>query len=215
MIRVLLVDDHASVRQALASVFERELDCTVVAQAGSLAETRQVLVGFDVAVVDLDLPDGDAMELIRELRDANPQGMVLALMASNNRKQFARAVEVGAAGVLPKSVRISDIIGALRRLSAGEQLHSPQELVELLRFASRQREQDRDAQAALARLTPRERDVLQALAEGLNDKEIAQRLYISTETARTHMVNILGKLGVGSRLQALVFAVRHGAVTID
>ncbi|MDP9350256.1 MAG: LuxR C-terminal-related transcriptional regulator, partial [Chloroflexota bacterium] len=72
----------------------------------------------------------------------------------------------------------------------------------------------RDAQAAFGRLTPREREVLQALADGLNDKEIAQRLHISSETARTHMVNILSKLGVNSRLQALVFAIRHRAVQI-
>jgi DNA-binding NarL/FixJ family response regulator len=81
-------------------------------------------------------------------------------------------------------------------------------------LVGQQREQDRAAQQALARLTPREREVLQALADGLNDKEIALRLKISTETARSHMVNILGKLGVDSRLQALVFAVRHGAIKI-
>ena len=85
----------------------------------------------------------------------------------------------------------------------------------MLRLATRHREQDREALVAASRLTPREREVLRALAKGLNDKEIAQHLYISTETARTHMVNILAKLGVESRLQALVFAVRHGLVTID
>ena len=85
----------------------------------------------------------------------------------------------------------------------------------MLRLAARQRERDREALAAARRLTPREREVLQGLAAGLGDKEIAQRLYISTETARTHMVNILAKLGVETRLQALVFAVRHGLVTIE
>ena len=85
----------------------------------------------------------------------------------------------------------------------------------MLRLATQQRERDREALAAASRLTPREREVLQGLAAGLGDKEIAQRLYISTETARTHMVNILAKLGVESRLQALVFAVRHGLVTIE
>lgn len=211
---VLLVDDHASVRQALAYVFEREPDCTVVAQAGSLAEARDVLRGFNVAVVDLDLPDDDGITMVRELSDANPRGMVLGLTTSTDRKQVALAVEAGAAGVLHKSVRVNDIIQAMRRLNAGEQLFPPAEMVELLRLASRQREEDRGAQLALARLTPREREVLQELAEGLNDKEIAQRLHISSETVHTHMVNILRKLEVESRLQALVFAVRHGAVKI-
>lgn len=85
----------------------------------------------------------------------------------------------------------------------------------MLRLASERREENREAQRALEQLTPRERDVLQALGRGLSDKEIAQDLGVSTETVRTHMVNILSKLEVDSRLQALVFAVRHGAVTIE
>lgn len=214
MIRVLLVDDHASFRQPLAFMMDREDDFTVVAQAGTLADARRVLAGVDVAVVDLDLPDGSGVDLVRELRAANPEGMVLVLTASSDRIQYARSVEAGAAGVLNKSARINEIIDAVRHLSQGDQLLSPVQLIEMLRLVGEQRERNRDAQAALGRLTKREREVLQALADGLNDREIADRLRISTETARTHMVNILGKLGVDSRLQALVFAVRHGAVTI-
>ncbi len=214
MIRILLVDDHASFRQPLAFMIEREDDFTVVAQAGTLAEARRVLKDVDVAVVDLDLPDGNGVDLVRELRAANPEGMVLVLTATTDRLQYARSVESGAAGVLNKSARISEIIDAVRRLSQGEQLLSPIQLIEMLRLVGEQREKNRDAQASLSRLTKREREVLQALTDGLNDREIADRLRISTETARTHMVNILGKLGVDSRLHALVFAVRHGAVKI-
>ena len=215
MIRVLLVDDHASFRQPLAFMMEREPDFTVVAQAGSLAEARGVLQGVDIAIVDLDLPDGNGVDLVRELRAADPPGMVLVLSAVTDRVQLAQAVEAGAAGVVHKSARISEIIDAVRRLSQGEQLLSSGEVIEMLRLVGEQHERGREAQSALARLTKREREVLQALAGGLNDKEIAERLQISAETARTHMVNILAKLGVDSRLQALVFAVRHGAVTID
>ncbi len=214
MIRVLLIDDHASFRQPLAFMMNLEPDMQVVAQAGSLAEARRVLKDVDVAVVDLDLPDGSGVDLVGELRTANPHGSVLVLTASVVRLQLARAVEAGAAGVMNKSARIDEIIDAVRRLSAGETLLSTAEVIEMLRFIGQQRDQGREAQAALARLTKREREVLQALADGLNDKEIADHLHIATETARTHMVNILGKLGVDSRLQALVFAVRHGAVTI-
>jgi DNA-binding NarL/FixJ family response regulator len=191
-----------------------EPDMQVVAQAGSLAEARRVLKDVDVAVVDLDLPDGSGVDLVGELRAANPHGSVLVLTASAVRMTLARAVEAGAAGVMNKSARIDEIIDAVRRLSAGETLLSTTEVIEMLRFIGQQRDQGREAQAALGRLTKREREVLQALADGLNDKEIADHLRIATETARTHMVNILGKLGVDSRLQALVFAVRHGAVTI-
>ena len=214
MIRVLLIDDHASFRQPLAFMMNLEPDMQVVAQAGSLAEARRVLKDVDVAVVDLDLPDGSGVDLVGELRKANSHGSVLVLTASAVRMTLARAVEAGAAGVMNKSARIEEIIDAVRRLSAGETLLSTAEVIEMLRFIGQQRDQGREAQAALARLTRREREVLQALADGLNDKEIADHLRIATETASTHMVNILSKLGVESRLQALVFAVRHGAVTI-
>lgn len=215
MIRVLLVDDHASFRQPLAFMLDREPGLAVVAQAGSLAEARGAPGGIDVALVDLDLPDGDGATLVRELRATSPGVAVLVLTAAGDRAEHARAVEAGAAGVLHKSARLAEIVAAVRRLAAGEPFYTPADLIELLRLAGRRREADRDAQAALARLTPREREVLQALADGLADKEIARRLGVSAETVRTHMVNLLGKLGVESRLQALVFAVRHGAVRID
>lgn len=217
MIHVLLVDDHASFRQPLALMMEWEPDLTVVAQAGSLAEARRIIEDapdIDVAVVDLHLPDGHGVELIRDLRAANPHGKVLTLTASVDRREHAHAVEAGAEGVVHKSVGIREIIELVRRLSRGEQLLSTAEVIELLRLVGAQREQARAAQAALGRLTQREREVLQALAEGLNDKQIGERLNVTGETARTHMANILRKLGLESRLQALVFAVHHGAVTI-
>ena len=215
MIRVLLVDDHASFRQPLAFMLEREPDISVVGQGGTLAEARGLLHGVDIAVIDLALPDGNGMHLIKELYGASPQSQALVLTGRGDPREYAWAVEAGAAGVLQKAVGIGDIVEAVRRLHAGEALLSPQQAIAMLRLAAQQRERDREALAAASRLTPREREVLHGLAAGLGDKEIAQRLYISTETARTHMVNILAKLGVESRLQALVFAVRHGLVTIE
>jgi len=215
VIRVLLVDDHASFRQPLAFLLSREPDITVVGQAGTLAEARRLLRDIDVAVIDLALPDGDGVALIEELRAVNPRAAALVLTASTDRRHLARAVEAGAVGVLHKSAEVVEIIAAIRRLGAGEWLLTPREIVELLRLAGQQREQCREAEAALARLTAREREVLQALADGLSDREIAARLHISSETVRAHMSNILSKLGVQSRLQALVFALRHGAVTIE
>ena len=214
MKRVLLVDDHAAFREPLAFMFEREAGFEVVAEAGSLDEARRLLEGVDLAVIDLDLPDGDGTELIGELRAANPRAMVLVLTASIEREAYARAVEAGAAGVLHKAVRVKDVIEAALRLAEGETILSPSETVELLWLANRERERDNEARRAIEHLTPREREVLRLLAEGLSDKEIAQRLYLGVGTVRNHVVSILGKLGVRSRLQALVFAVRHGAVEI-
>ena len=121
---------------------------------------------------------------------------------------------VTASGKQRASASIDEIISGIRRLAAGEWLHSPDEIVRLLGLANHQREQHREAQLAIQRLTMREREVLQALATGLDSKEIARLLGITISTERIHMMNILSKLGVHTRAQALVFAVRHGAVKI-
>jgi DNA-binding NarL/FixJ family response regulator len=212
--RVLLVEDHATFREPLAFMLNREPEFEVVAQVGSLAEARRALEGIDLAVVDLDLPDGNGTELVGELRAANPHGMVLVLTASAEREAYARAVEAGAAGVLHKSASIRDVIEAARNLVAGEAVLSTNEVVELLRLADRRREQDRETLRAVESLTPRELEVLGLLAEGLSDKEIAERLYVGSGTVRNHVVSVFNKLGVHSRLQALLFAVRHGIVDV-
>ncbi|MGH3145641.1 MAG: LuxR C-terminal-related transcriptional regulator [Rubrobacter sp.] len=215
----MLVEDHTSFRQALAFMFEREDEFTVVGQAGTLNEAYELLRetpdGVDVAIVDLSLPDGDGFGLIEDL--SSPEGGVttLVLSASLEPTRFAHAVEAGASGVMHKAAAISDIVEAARRLKAGEALLSSTEIIEMLRAVSRKRQEEYEAQKAIDRLTPREKQVLQALAQGQDSKEIAVRLKITVETERTHVVNILNKLGVHSRLQALVFAVRHGLVEIQ
>jgi DNA-binding NarL/FixJ family response regulator len=216
MQRLLLVEDHASFRQTLAFVFDQQPDFEVVAQAGSLGEARRVMRGreADLGIIDLALPDGEGVELIEELRDANPLFAALVLTASLDRAEHARAVEAGAAGVLHKSADVDEIMDATRRLAAGEPLISPEELVEMLRLAGESREEEREARASIEQLTPREMQVLKALAEGLSNREIAERLYMSVDTERTHMMNILNKLGVHSRLQALLFAARHGLIKL-
>jgi DNA-binding NarL/FixJ family response regulator len=160
-IRLLLVDDHLAFRQPLAFMFNREPGLSVVAQVGSLAEAREVISELggtvDVALIDLQLPDGNGVELIRELRAICPQGRALVLTADTNRVHYAQALE-----------------------------------------------------ATLASLTPRERQVLEALAQGLDNKAIADRLFISHDTARTHVVKLLAKLDVESRLQAAIFAIKNG-----
>ncbi len=215
MIRVLLVEDHAAFLQTLAFRLDREPDMTVVGQAGRIEEARTMLSEVDVAVIDLDLPNGYGVELIRELHRVSRQASVLILTASVSRMDAARAVEAGADGVLHKSVRVAEIIDAVRKLGAGEQIMTQGEIIELLRLSAQRREQDHAVSQALQRLTSREREVLEGISHGWSDRQIAQELSVSHETIRTHMVNILGKLGVDSRLQALLLAVRHGLITLD
>jgi two-component system nitrate/nitrite response regulator NarL len=216
MWRILLVEDHASFRQTLAFVFDQQREFEVVAQAGTLAEVRRKMEDSvaDLAVIDLTLPDGEGTELIEELREANPDFAALVLTASLDRTEHARAVEAGAAGILHKSADVDAILDATRRLGEGETLLSEDELVALLRLAGQNREEEVEARASIEQITPREREVLQMLAEGLSNREIADRLHMSVDTERTHMMNILNKLGVHSRLQALVFAARYGLVEI-
>jgi DNA-binding NarL/FixJ family response regulator len=217
--RIIIIDDHDTFRDPLAFMLEREQDLTVVARPRSLAEAREVLgsaeLAVDVAIVDLHLPDGSGAVFIKEMQRSRPRAMALVLSATTDQRRLAGAIEAGAAGVMHKSAPMSDLVEAVRRLAAGEQLLSQQEVIEALRFLVRVREVNREAQLASDRLTPREREVLQALAEGWSDKEIARRLHVGVGTVHSHVTNILSKLEVSSRLQALVFAVRYGVVKIE
>ncbi len=216
MQRLLLVEDHASFRQTLAFVFDQQPDFEVVAQAGSLGEARRVMRGCeaDLGIIDLGLPDGEGTELIEELHEANPDFAALVLTASLDRAEHARAIEAGAAGVVHKAADVDEILETTRRLAAGETLISQEELVEMLLIAGQSREEEREARASIEQITRREMQVLQSLAEGLTNREIAERLHMSVDTERTHMMNILSKLGVHSRLQALLFAARHGLIEL-
>lgn len=213
--RIVLVEDHATVRQALAMVLGREPGFEIVAQAGSVSEVRGLSSAeFDLAIVDLGLSDGNGAEAITELRKLNPQGKMLVLSATSERTELARAVEAGASGLLHKATPLEEIPRAVRRLLAGEALLSAEEVIELLRLISSERRKDLQGQSSAQQITSREKEILQALADGLNDKEIAERLDISFDTVRNHMRSIFIKLGAGSRLQAVMFAVRHGIVEV-
>ena len=217
--RIFLVEDHSSFRQSLARMFDMEDGFEVAGQAGSLAEARKVASklaedDIDLGVLDLNLPDGEGMDLIAEFRERNPEFAALILTASLDRAEHARAVEAGAGAVLHKAADLDEIVEYLKRLSEGETLIPPEELVEMIRLANQDREQERKVKENIERLTRREIQVLEALSDGLSNKGIAEYLHMSVDTERTHMVNILNKLGAHSRLQALVFAARYGLVEI-
>jgi len=210
----MLVEDHASFRQALAFVLGREPGFKVVAQAGSLAEARQVLEGVDVAVVDLALPDGNGADLIDDLHRYNPGVKMLVLSATLDQKNLASAVESGAAGVLDKLANLGEIVGAIRRLEAGQAMPEQQKVVRVLRLLSKRGDRDRETLTAVGELTSREQGVIRALAEGLDSEGVAEKLGITIEEERSSVTSIFGKLGARSRLQALAVAARHGIVEI-
>lgn len=212
MIRVLVVEDYAAIRQPLAFMIDHEPDMTVVGQAGSVAEARSLLLGVDVAVIDLDLQGESGAELIRHLQGINPETSVLVLTGSTDPRVLRQAIEAGAEALMHKTADMTEIIDALRRLSAGEQLISVGQAT-ILTDPTNVEEQTQAGSEALSRLSPREREILYALAEGLSDKEIASRLQIGVETVRTHLVAVRRKLHVNSRVQLAVIAVRYGLDT--
>ncbi|MGB3633064.1 MAG: response regulator transcription factor [Rubrobacteraceae bacterium] len=215
MIRLMLVDDHASAREPLAFMLGHEDDITVVAKSGSLAEAREALADepdLDIAILDIGLPDGSGTDLIGAVHASNPRAVTLVLTSFSDKRIMAEAIEAGAAGVLHKSSDVEEIIAAVRKLHAGEQIVSAREVSEAIRLAVTERRRRESESLMLESLTAREREVLQALTEGLTDKEISERLYLGAGTVRTHVNSILGKLGVRSRLQAVVLAVRYGAI---
>lgn len=217
-VRIMLVDDHSSFREPLAFMLGRETGFEVVAQADSVARAREALsddrLAVEVVLVDLDLPDGSGVELIGYLRETRPEADPLVLSAFSDRSRLVRAIEAGACGVLHKSASIAEIVEAVRRLISGETLLSQQEVVEALWTVSRERAEDQEARNMIDRLTPRELEVLQAIAQGWSDKMIADRLYLGIGTVRSHVTSILQKLGVHSRLQALLFAARYELVEL-
>lgn len=219
VIRVMLVDDHAAFREPLAMLLGWESDLEVVSQAGTLAIARRILAedepAIDVAVVDLDMPDGSGVDLIEAMRDSRSGAVSLVLSAHDERSRLAKAIEAGAAGLMHKSAGPRQIVDAIRSLYRGEELISQQEIIEALRYISREREQDHEASNTISALTPREIEVIQCLAEGLSDKQMAERLYLGPGTVRAHLSSILAKMGVESRLQALLFAVKYGLVQVD
>jgi DNA-binding NarL/FixJ family response regulator len=214
MINVMLVDDHASFRQAIAFLVDREPDLQVAATAGSIAEARALLktTAIDVCLLDMELPDGNGTDLLPELFRQSPGASTIVLSGSHLPHNRARSIAAGAVGFLHKSAGVPEIVEAIRKAAAGETLIPPVEAMALMREASRY-EASRDAvQRALDRLTPRELDVLRALGRGLDNQSIADEMSLTTATVRSHVAHLLRKLDVDSRLQAALIAVRHGLV---
>lgn len=217
MIRLLVVDDHTSFRESLVFMLDMTEDLTVVAQAGSIEDARQAIAShpIDVALLDLDLAGERGLEIIPLLHVHHPVAAAVILTANTGARSRAMAVAAGAVGVMHKTASLQEVVDTVRRAHAGEPLISPREAAELRAQGAAQRADDTEGRRALKDLSAREQDVLRALATGLDNQGIADRLFISQETARSHIARIYRKLGVESRLQAVTFAVRHQFLTDD
>jgi DNA-binding NarL/FixJ family response regulator len=218
MIKVLIVDDQRTFGEALQLALSREKDMRVVdvvtdgdAAVEAAAEHRP-----DVVLMDVAMPGMSGIEATRRIKDADPDAHVLILSGYEDDLLLARAVQAGALGLLRKTEAVVDVARSVRRANRGENLHEDDEIEGALRRLRHRRDQDSSAEQRLARLTPREVEILQSMARGLPPDSIAGDLGMSPHTLRTHTQNIITKLGVHSKLEALVLAIRYGRVaTLD
>jgi DNA-binding NarL/FixJ family response regulator len=154
------------------------------------------------------------IEATRRIKERSPATKVVVMTAHDEDRLLVEAVEAGASGFLSKDMPADEILKATKAAAEGEVLIDPVTLTRLLAQVAREREEQRDALALLGDLTERERQILQMLAAGMRNDDIATELYISPQTVQTHVRNILGKLRVHSKLEAVAFAVRHGAIQV-
>lgn len=201
---VLLVDDHELIRQGLARAFERDEAMTVVGQAGTVAEAlaQYEALSPDVVVTDLQLPDGNGLEIVRALRAlSDTVGAVVLTMHAGDDQIFA-AMEAGASAFVGKDSKANEVLSAAKHAAVAPRTFVCAGLSEAM--------MRRAMSPSVPRLSAREDEVLSLLAEGLGTGEIANRLYLSESTAKTHITHIYQKLGAANRAQALVSAMRLG-----
>jgi DNA-binding NarL/FixJ family response regulator len=211
-VRVFLADGHSLFRDALSTALAAELDLVVVGEArdGLEAVAEATRTEPQVAVLDADLPNGDGVRAAGLIRDRLPECRIVILAAEEDPEVLTSAVEVGASGYVTKASPLSELVEAIRSVHRGDTLVPAQMLGGLLERLIRRRQEQDEAVRRLGRLTAREREVLSLLAQGGDNDSIAQALVISPQTARTHIQNVLVKLGVHSRLEAAALAIQNG-----
>ncbi len=206
-ISVLLVDDHQLIREGLRRAFDRAGDLEVIAEAGTVAEAAKALDRYspDVLVTDVSLPDGDGIALAQRARAGSPDlGIVVLTMHAGDDRLFA-ALDAGASAFVGKDSPAEEVVAAARHAAASPRAFTARDLSDAMQ---------RKMHAPVGpKLSPREREVLDLLVDGLAIAQIARRLFISESTAKTHVANIYEKLGAGNRAQAVMAAVRLGLVS--
>ncbi len=208
-IRVLLVDDHQLLTDSLARLLAAEPDMDVVGVAGSVAEAKQLArERMDVVLMDYRLPDGTGAEATRAIKARWPGARVVMLTAVQDDETVLESIQAGADGYLTKDRAVDDVVAAVRSARAGETLLPRSVIIGIAQRVASARERQPDRQA-IEPLTARELEVLRALTEGLATPEICEQLFISRNTLRTHVQNIMMKLHVHSKLEAVTVGLRH------
>ncbi|KUN75163.1 response regulator [Streptomyces griseoruber] len=207
-IRVFLLDDHEVVRRGLADLLDAEPDITVIGDAGTVdhALARGPALRPDVAVLDVRLPDGNGISVCRELRSRMPELACLMLTSFDDEEALLDAIMAGASGYVLKQIKGADLVSAVRTVASGQSMLDPATTARLMRSLRTEPADTPSVPAELSGLSPREKDILALIGEGLTNREIGGKLYLSEKTVKNHISRLLAKLGVQRRVQAAVLA---------
>ena len=217
-LRVMVVDDHALFRRGLEMVLGGEPDLDLVGEAsdGQEAIEKATELMPDVVLMDVRMPRRSGIEATAQIRDLLPHVKILMLTISDEESDLYDAIKAGASGYLLKEIPIEEVADAIRSVWAGQSRISPSMASKLLNeFAAMSKATDERPPMPAPRLTDREMEVLRLVAQGLNNRDIAKQLFISENTVKNHIRNILEKLHLHSRMEAVVYAVREKLLDVD
>jgi DNA-binding NarL/FixJ family response regulator len=212
-IKILIADDHPMMRQGLKQILELEDDFIVVAQASNGEEVVQLagLLKPHVILMDINMPVMDGIRATQKIRESGNQVKILYLTIHDDREYLFKALQSGAEGYVLKDAEPSMLVNAIRDICSGKTFIQPNMTMELVKEFNRVTLHEKDA-AAENNLTPREQEVLGLIAEGMINKEIAHKLFISEKTVKNHVSNLLRKLDVSDRTQAVIYAFKNNLI---
>src|SRR6202020_799504 len=219
-IRVLIADDHALFRRGLEMVLDEEDDIDLVGQASDGAEAVTVAGESlpDVVLMDIRMPKTSGIEACRATKEVAPSAKIVMLTISDEEEDLFEAIRAGASGYLLKDIPLDEVAEAVRAVNGGQSLINPSMagklLTEFATLANRDTTEDRAQHVAAPKLTDREMEVLKLVARGMNNRDIAKELFISENTVKNHVRNILEKLQIHSRMEAVMIAVREKLIEI-
>jgi DNA-binding NarL/FixJ family response regulator len=216
-LRVMVVDDHALFRRGLQTILDQEPDLELVGEASDGAEAVEKAQELmpDVVLMDVRMPKRSGIEATTQIKDLLPHAKILMLTISDEEADLYDAIKAGASGYLLKEIPIEEVADAIRSVWAGQSRISPAMASKLLNEFSAMAKGGPDRpQVPTPKLTDREMEVLQLVATGLNNRDIAKQLFISENTVKNHIRNILEKLHLHSRMEAVVYAVREKMIEI-
>jgi two-component system NarL family response regulator len=219
-VSLLICDDHKILTDALATMVGLDPELTLVGAPVHTPDDAIALAAEhlpDVVLMDIVFKGGgmSGIDATRAIKEASPSTKVVVMTAHDEDRLLVEAVEAGASGFLSKDEPAEDVLAAAKAAAEGEVLIDPVTLTRLLAQVAHERQEQADAMRLLSDLTEREREILGLLAKGLRNEEIAKQLFISPQTVQTHVRNILGKLRVHSKLEAVTFAVKHGVISVS